>query len=779
MFLLLMWLMYVNYAVGPVSEALIILAFAAVAGIRHGGIVKKYWDLPILAIVFFAFVVYIGLLIPKSPLPQYSIDELVQSIEVFIIFLFISSFIIDAGKARLWENVFIGVVLSLAIFEFSFFFLWYARWVDITGNLLSMPPIGYRLSGLVLSSPNFTAGTLNLILPLVLVRFVQKKRARMLFGICLILIGVIEYFASSRAGWIAALVAIAVTLLVTYYPELKKNWREIKLSSLSTTRKIVVAFGLLLIPLVTNLFLVQSQNTPGHSGLLSGRDAIWSNAWQIWSKDLWTGRGPGTFPLFYSQISGPGNWLTGHAHNMWLHLGAETGLVGIIIWVVAIVWLTLVGIKAWGRLSMGPRSRAQFASYVGIGAGVLLQQQANYFFTVPLYMIFVSVLVALFSRLVDPPQIKISKKAGYVAFVLLLTAYAGGKIFGSLGGAHLWEALAAHEVRDFNSTAALMCKSANEAPWFTVFSFQCAIAYTDLYYSDGSPINVERAIRRMQDGLGKDPFWPINWSNLGILAWVSDDKVTAMSSMKKAAEAAPGNALLALNYGWMAEELRSDGIALAAYQKAIEADPWLLVSPFFQATQLRKGVLNEDFSFSMGADGLNNLKAYQAIRSGDLVAANLAINAALSINPRNPEALALLGVIEQISGHVDEALRNAKTAVFLSGVVPSEERNPRVYIWAYQVALAQGLPLDAATYVEEALSIWSYKGKYDTSLYSYLVYHRPIQFNGLVLGYRRADIIPEMASAFQWLVDYYRIRGEVTEEAEMRLLLSAEGIDLE
>jgi len=28
-------------------------------------------------------------------------------------------------------------------------------------------------------------------------------------------------------------------------------------------------------------------------------------------------------------------------------------------------------------------------------------------------------------------------------------------------------------------------------------------------------------------------------------------------------------------------------------------------------------------------------------------------------------------------------------------------------------------------------------------------------------------------------VDYYRSRGEVTEEAEMRLLLSAEGIDLE
>lgn len=780
MFLLLMWLMYVNYAVGPASEVVILLAVVAAVVIRQRRLRKRYWELPVPAIFFSVFIVYISLLLIKTPLPQYSLDKVVQSVSILLIYLFIDSMITRKEKARLWENVFIAVVLGLATIEFLFFFLWYARWIEISGSLYAMPPIGYRLEGIILSSANFATGSLNLILPLVVIRFIRgKNRAKLPPAICLVLIGVIEYYASSRAGWVAAFVAIAVTLFLTYFPAVKRSWENKKqlLRSISGKAAMAGGAGLAIILFVASLFIMQSRNTAGHSGVLSGRDVIWSNAWRIWTSNFWTGGGSGTFPLHYAQIVGPGEWLPGHAHNIWLHLGAETGMIGIIFWLAAIVWFVIAGIRAWERLSKSAESRTQFAAYAGIAVGVMLQQQANYFFTTPLYVIFASLLVALFAKRIDLPRLLVSNLAVYPILVTFLVIYVGGTIYAFTGGGNLGDAMVAYGEGDFEKATSLICRSANEAPQFTVYSFQCGVLNADLFQSNGDTTYIQQAIEKTRDVLKRDPFWPVHWANLAVLEWISGDRLAAISDVKRAAEGAPNNALIALNYGWMAEELGREEEAQTAYQGAIMADPWLLESPFFRATPLRSELLKRDYVFSVGADIVRNLSVYQAIKSGDLVVARQVIGDEFLSKQRSPETLALLGIIEQKVGRGGLAFLHAQTAVFLAEMRPQEEHNPRIYIWASQISIAQGKPQDAAAYIEEAFSIWINKRQYDSALYYYHVYHRPLQLHTFVLGFKRADITEEMVSAFQWLVEYYRNEGFTAEAAQMNSFLAAEVIE--
>jgi O-antigen ligase/Flp pilus assembly protein TadD len=735
--------------------------------------------LPVPVLFFSVLIVYVGLILPKTALPQYSFDKLVQIIPIFYIFLFINELITGYTKARLWESVFIGVVLGLATLEFFFFFTWYAKWVEISGTLFSLPPVGYRIMGVVIPGANLTTGFLNLIFPLVLMRFIQgRKRNKVVWGIFLLLIGLIEFFASSRAGWIAALVGLAITIFLAYFPVIKDRWKKKKELFLSARVKTVIqgalAVGLFII--IPYLFVVQSENTTGHNGLLSGREVIWSNAIQIWSADLLTGRGPGTFPLYYAQLSGSaGTWFPDHAHNMWLQIGAETGVVGIVLVLAALLWLALACFRAWKRLSKKQETRLQLAAYIGVGACVIIQQQANYFLHIPVYAIYVLVLVILVIKLVDPPGVRLSNRTFYPVMVIFLFIFIGGSIYAYWGGAEQWDAYFAYQNDNIKEAQSAICQAANEAPQFTVYSFQCAVFDADLFYANGDAANLQLAIQRIQDGLGRDPYWPVHWSNLGILQWMTGDESSAYSSMRKASEIAPDNALFAINYGWMAEELNNKEAAEVAYQKAIDADPWLLESPFFQVTALRTGLLAMDYSFSVNDEVVNNLRVYQAIKSGAIATAYQALEAALELNPRNPESLALLGVIEQRNGETEVAWRHAKMAVFIAEMYPEVERNPRVYIWAFQVALAQEKIEEAAVYISKAFSIWKDKRQYDTAQYYYYVYHRNLQLQNFVPGYIRADITEEMASALQWLMDYYRNEGMATEANEIGLWLAVEG----
>jgi O-antigen ligase len=68
------------------------------------------------------------------------------------------------------------------------------------------------------------------------------------------------------------------------------------------------------------------------------RLAHWQAAREMWRDQPWSGVGFGNYAVVY-PVYAVGRWLDplGHAHNYWLNIGAEAGLVGIIVY--SIFWI--------------------------------------------------------------------------------------------------------------------------------------------------------------------------------------------------------------------------------------------------------------------------------------------------------------------------------------------------------------------------------------------------------------------------------------------------------
>ena len=97
------------------------------------------------------------------------------------------------------------------------------------------------------------------------------------------------------------------------------------------------------------------------------RLAHWKAAIDMWRDHLWLGVGFGNYPVVY-PVYAIGRWINplGHAHNSYLNVGAETGLVGFLAY--GLFWLAAFGL-GW----MAVRRSSGFQRAVAAGAvGVLV-----------------------------------------------------------------------------------------------------------------------------------------------------------------------------------------------------------------------------------------------------------------------------------------------------------------------------------------------------------------------------------------------------------------------
>ncbi len=105
------------------------------------------------------------------------------------------------------------------------------------------------------------------------------------------------------------------------------------------------------------------------------RLAHWQAAGQMWRDNLWLGIGFGNYAEIYPAYA-IGRWLDplGHAHNYWLNIGAETGLIGITIYLI--FW-----ILGFGVLWRAVRHSSGFNRAVAVGAfGIMVHLHVHNLF---------------------------------------------------------------------------------------------------------------------------------------------------------------------------------------------------------------------------------------------------------------------------------------------------------------------------------------------------------------------------------------------------------------
>jgi O-antigen ligase len=154
----------------------------------------------------------------------------------------------------------------------------------------------------------------------------------------------------SRGGWLGAAVGIAAVVLM--------RSRQAAIMGAMATLLLVVAllvgsFSPTLLPAALRTRVQEIPTFLGLTDVLRApvtdenfsvieRVAHWVAALRMWERSLWLGVGPGNYAVVYPEVHLL-RWAEplGHAHNIYLNVLAETGLVGftffLLLWVVILV----------------------------------------------------------------------------------------------------------------------------------------------------------------------------------------------------------------------------------------------------------------------------------------------------------------------------------------------------------------------------------------------------------------------------------------------------------
>lgn len=203
---------------------------------------------------------------------------------------------------------------------------WFASWQS-------------NLAGLRVNS-NVAGGAIAALLPLqIAALFHDRKRSRVWLGICLVgLSGLGLLMSESRGAWIALLFVAAAWATHprgSFHPlGPKPVWAAIIVAVL-----LIVIVLLVLTPLGAQLFEVQSS-----------RLKVWRNSLDLAGDYAFTGVGLGNFTMAYSSyvllVHVPHTF---HAHNLFLDIWLEHGMLGLlaIIGLIVTVFWPNPGISRW------------------------------------------------------------------------------------------------------------------------------------------------------------------------------------------------------------------------------------------------------------------------------------------------------------------------------------------------------------------------------------------------------------------------------------------------
>jgi hypothetical protein len=396
----------------------------------------------------------------------------------------------EAKRAELLINALLltgGVVCLVGLIEY---WQWYGgsligpvewREADVALTIES----SHRVKS-VLHSPNYLAYYLLLPLGLALYKVFMAKswRARGLWGSYLLMVIIISFLTQSRGGLLGAL-GVVITAGGLFL------WSRLGYKSLSQlVRKVQYLLLLLIIIGLTSLLLLPVLNRTQLDtlGTLSLRDYIWRGALEIFKAHPLFGSGPATFPtqyMIYRDQAGVISIFT-HAHNVWLTVAAEYGLVGLIS--VALFFLLLAR-WLWTYLRQTPPE--EWSPLLLIGMAILVGQGVHNlvddFMEFPIFTWFTvfGVSPCLVPRLSQAEQVPSSMRQIWLGLV-------GAGVVVIIGSA-LWyrqpfaaydQARIASEANNWPIAAQWLERAVAQDPAYRFYRQQLALAYGELSLSD-------------------------------------------------------------------------------------------------------------------------------------------------------------------------------------------------------------------------------------------------------------------------------------------------------
>lgn len=307
-----------------------------------------------------------------------SLKEILKWLELSLVFLVVATSV----KEQHQINLLVGFLLAAGILEALFGMYQFFTRSGPAGFLLGARFM--RAFG-TFGQPNPFAGYLGLVLPLacglaissVLKRASFKLTSFLLFGAIAVTLLAAILMSLSRGAWLAffaaiSVIAIAVSRRALVYLSLLLFLVAILLGlgAFNALPKPVTA-RLSIITDYVRIFDVRKVTLTSENWAIVERMANWQAAWGMFTDHPLLGVGIGNYGVMYPQYALEG-WenTTGHAHNYYLNLLAETGIIGLtaylLFWSVAFVYAG----KALARVKRAGQRYGVVSDY-GLVLGVI------------------------------------------------------------------------------------------------------------------------------------------------------------------------------------------------------------------------------------------------------------------------------------------------------------------------------------------------------------------------------------------------------------------------
>lgn len=222
----------------------------------------------------------------------------------------------------------------------------------IVGRMMHDRP---QFPGMPLGSNGF--GTTLLVASLAGLGLAYRARGRQrVFWLTCSLVSLIGLLATiSRSAWAGWIVGA-----------LYLTWREYHGRPRCLVAALALGFAILALAGTLSPRLVDRVHNPW-GDFARDRLLIWQVSANMVAAHPWLGTGPGTFKTVFDQVRPAGVGSKWSAHNLWLHFGAETGMLGLlsIVWVVVVA--TREGFRSDGRWARGDAAAQPVVAAMWLG----------------------------------------------------------------------------------------------------------------------------------------------------------------------------------------------------------------------------------------------------------------------------------------------------------------------------------------------------------------------------------------------------------------------------
>jgi putative inorganic carbon (hco3(-)) transporter len=356
------WMNTYTPGVLPIDAGQILIGFTLGAWVL-GGLARRELVIPRspFLIPLLLFVGWAGITMLWAPDLTFGIPEVIKWIEIILVMLLA----IDVAQRRGVQWILTGVLASATLQ--ALIGIYEAR-------LRHVGPLGFQLSEGVyraygtFEQPNPFAGFVGMVLPLALALaayyvmriaycLLRNHAAHIasyvlrftLYAVCTLLLAVALFLSYSRGAWLGA--AAAVGALIVFAP--KRLWIGVALAvvalisliGLSSAGLLPSAISERLADAGTLLDIRDVRGVPINDAnyALIERQAHWQAALNMLTDQPWTGVGFSNYQPVYEQYRLL-NWPMplGHAHNIYLNMAAETGLIGLGLYLL--LWISIFGL---------------------------------------------------------------------------------------------------------------------------------------------------------------------------------------------------------------------------------------------------------------------------------------------------------------------------------------------------------------------------------------------------------------------------------------------------